>query len=310
MQLVLNELSVEFPLEDEYEGKRVMTRFLCTYRLIKKILKNDRILLDTNYNGIYLASGYNISKWRNDPSVDMDEKRLFRSLINRSLVYHKEDVEEEEVHIDGQDSKGALLAYLNEDCLISFDTNNKWKTDTIYAKLLWLGEEDVEEKYIKLPNIVDEDTVCSFEQKYFDKLADDLREKIVVGEDILKNAAQVFSSLIFCRTAERQLRQLKDPVSVRQICKRLLELQEYFAARPKVFDKNQLNHATPESDITLQYYSREHTFQLPDGQYQVFSWHMRFTGNMAGRIFFFPDIQNSKCYIGHIGGKLKTVTYG
>ncbi len=34
------------------------------------------------------------------------------------------------------------------------------------------------------------------------------------------------------------------------------------------------------------------------------------TGVIAGRIFFFPDIQNSICYIGHIGGKLRTVTYG
>lgn len=117
-------------------------------------------------------------------------------------------------------------------------------------------------------------------------------------------------NLVFCRTAENQLKQMQNPVTVRQVCKRLLELQEYFSSSPKVFDKSQLNHATPESEITLQQYNREHAFQLPNGEYQIFSCHMRFTGNIAGRIFFFPDIKNNRCYIGHIGKKLKTVTYG
>lgn len=97
---------------------------------------------------------------------------------------------------------------------------------------------------------------------------------------------------------------------IRQICKRLLELQKYFESSPEVFDKNRLNHATLESVATLKQYEREHTFQLPSGDYKVFSWHMRFTGSFEGRIFFLPDISNSKCYIGHIGGKLKNVTYG
>ena len=309
MQLVLNELSADFPLKDEHEGKRVMTVFLHTYSIVKKILNNDRILLDTNYNGIYLAPDYNIAKWRNDPSVDREEKRIFRSLMNKSLIYQKESMAEDEVHIDGQTSRGALLAYLNEDCLISFDSDDKWKMDNISAKLLWLGENDIEEKQINLPNVSDENTVQSFEEKYSKNLMDTLRDKIVVGEDILKNASQMFSNLVFCNTAQRQLRQLQDPVTVRQVCKRLLELQNYFSASPKMFDKEQLNHATPESEITLRHYSREHTFQLPNNEYQIFSWHMRFTGNIAGRIFFFPDIQNSRCYVGHIGEKLKTVTY-
>lgn len=110
MQLVLNELAADFPLESEYEGKRVMTVFLRTYGARKKILKNDRVLLDTDYNGIYLAHNYNISKWRNDPSVEREEKRIFQSLLNRSLVYSKEEIAEEEVYIEDRECKGAMYA--------------------------------------------------------------------------------------------------------------------------------------------------------------------------------------------------------
>ena len=83
MQLVLNELSAEFPLKDEREGRRVMSEFIDTYALASKVLKNGRVLLDTNYNGIYLAKNYNIGRWRNDSSVDREQKRIFRSLLNK-----------------------------------------------------------------------------------------------------------------------------------------------------------------------------------------------------------------------------------
>lgn len=309
MQLVLNELSAEFPLNDEREGKRVMSEFIDTYALASRILKNDRVLLDTNYNGIYLAKNYNIGRWRNDSSVDREQKRIFRSLLNKSLIYENPVKGEDEIKIEGRTAQGALYAYLNKDCLISFTPDAKWTSDTIYADYIELDEEDIRETEVAIPNVANRDTVNSFQRKYKNLLLDDSLDAINVGEDILTHAEDIFANLIFCDTAKRQLKQEKNPVLIRQISKRLLELQKYFESSPGTFDKTKLNHATPESSATLQQYEREHTFHLPSGDYQIFSWHMRFTGSFEGRIFFLPDIPNSKCYIGHIGGKLKNVTY-
>ena len=203
---------------------------------------------------------------------------------------------------------GALYAYLNDDCLISFSSDSRWLTDTIDAVYKRIDEEA--DKQIKLPNVADEETVRSFQKKYGGSLLADSLEAITTGQDILTNATELFSNLVFCDTAKRQLKQERNPVLIKQISKRLLELQEYFESKPKIFDQKKLNHATPESQATLTQYRREHTFQLPTGKYEVFSWHVRFTGNYEGRIFFLPDISRAKCYIGQIGGKLKTVTYG
>lgn len=308
MQLVLNELSADFPLKNEYEGKQVMEEFLETYSMARKILKNDSVILDTDYNGIYLAPGYNIGKWRNDASVDEKQKRLFRSLLNKSLVYETVTGKDENVTVDGRTAVGALYAYLNDDCLISFSRDSRWLTDTLDAVYKRMDEDT--ERQIRIPNVANQDTVHSFQNKYSSSLLADSLEAITVGQDILTNATELFPNLVFCDTAKRQLKQEKNPVLIKQISKRLLELQKYFETEPKVFDQNILNHATPESPATLIQYKREHTFQLPTGEYEVFSWHMRFTGKFEGRIFFLPDLSNAQCYIGHIGGKLKTVTYG
>lgn len=64
--------------------------------------------------------------------------------------------------------------------------------------------------------------------------------------------------------------------------------------------------------IFKEYYEKkkdEHTFQLPNGKIQIFSWHIRYTGGYAGRIFFYPVPEEKKIYIGHIGHKLPTAKY-
>ena len=76
-----------------------------------------------------------------------------------------------------------------------------------------------------------------------------------------------------------------------------------------VFDENTLTRATPESEATLKQFSQEHTFGLPDGSVKRFSWHVRYTGGYAGRIFFHPVPERKVIYIGHVGHKLPTVKY-
>lgn len=132
---------------------------------------------------------------------------------------------------------------------------------------------------------------------------------ILSGRDILQGAEQLFPNLVFCENAVRGCQKNVGVSEAGQVYKRLLELQRVAEGMETVFHKNLLTRATPESEVTLQRFSDEHTFQLPNGKIQIFSWHVRYTGGYAGRIFFYPVPEEKRIYIGHIGHKLPTVKY-
>jgi hypothetical protein len=53
----------------------------------------------------------------------------------------------------------------------------------------------------------------------------------------------------------------------------------------------------------------EHTFIIDDTRSAICSYHIRYTANYEGRIYFYPDSLTGKGFIGHIGGKLPTVSW-
>ena len=129
------------------------------------------------------------------------------------------------------------------------------------------------------------------------------------GKDILERRTELFQNLVFCKNAEKQLKNEIDSCNISQISRKLFELQAYFSNIGGIFEKDKLNKCTPESPETLKRFPEDHSFELPNNEKRIFSWHIRFTGKYEGRIFFEPDAPNKRCYIGHIGGKLSTVKY-
>ena len=310
MQLVLNELSSQFPLSNQYQAREEMTLFLKTYKAAVKVTGSDQLILDKDYNHINLAVGYCIKQWRNDSEVDIEDKRVFRSLIQRSALYDAfpiEDVSEFKVHPYGISSQGCLLAYLLSGCCLSFH-RKEWDIPFINGDYYSIDKqtEQIINREVRIPNIASVSTATTFSQTYSDQIKRENCESFISGEDILK-CRDKFSNIIFCKNTENQLLKERCRNSVVQIAKRLVELQEYFESAEGAFNPNQLNHCTTESETTLQTYKQDHTFILPNGKNQLFSWHLRFTGDYAGRIFFHPDMKSKKCYIGHIGHKLPTV---
>ena len=87
MQMILNELSARFPVPSVENGKQIMDIFLDTCFSVKTIIHNDSILLDQDDRSFELASSDRIEQWRNDPTVDVESKRRFRVLLNKSVVY-------------------------------------------------------------------------------------------------------------------------------------------------------------------------------------------------------------------------------
>lgn len=315
MQMILNELSAQFPVETIVDGKQIMDSFLDVCFQVKKIIQNDSILLDKDYQSFELAKGYRIEQWRNDPTVDVENKRKFRRLLNQSIVYNSEEFEWEndfgtEFQCRGFTSKGCLLVYEMDGVAVSFLNEEYWKKPEIEGEYLELTDDGTLKQYaVKVPNVSFDENVNLFNDYYESKKDEWRYTDIVSGENILKCAKTVFPNLVFCENAIQGCKRNVGVTEAGQVYKRLLELQRAAETMENKFDKGILPKATPETVVTLKSFSQEHTFLLPDGNKQLFSWHTRYTGGYAGRIFFYPVPDKKIIYIGHVGHKLPTVKY-
>ena len=315
MQMILNELSARFPVESLEYGKKLMEYFLETCFEVKRIIHNDSILLDQNYKSFELAYGYRIEQWRNDSTVDVESKRKFRTLLNKSVIYNSEEFENEnawdfktEFKHKEHSSKGCLLVYEMDGVAVSFLSSRYWKLPQIEGMYIELKDNgELEQFQVHIPNVSYTENIKIF-KKYYEYKKEELRyTDIRSGQDILSYADQLFPNLIFCENAVYGCRKNVGVSEAGQVYKRLLELQR--VAEVMGFDKRVLPKATPESEVTLKQFADEHTFRLPDGTVKLFSWHIRYTGGYAGRIFFYPIPNEKTIYIGHIGHKLPTVKY-
>lgn len=317
MQMIVNELSAIFPAESAEAGKQIMNIFLKTCFEVKGIIGNDSILVDRNYNSFELAPGYRIEQWRNVPAVDIEDKRRFCFLINKSAVYNSAEFEQEwgwdfrtEFLYKEHSSKGCLLAYETDGVAVSFLSNPHWKTNEIEGKYTELADNgNLEECLVKILNVSFDENVAIFRGYYEEKKKEWRYTAITSAQDILNYAPKAFPNLVFCENAIDGCKRNVGVSEAGQVYKRLLELQGAAQRMNGQFDKHVLTKATPESGATLERFSEEHTFRLPGGGAQRFSWHVRFTGGYAGRIFFHPVPEKQLIYIGHIGHKLPTVSY-
>lgn len=313
MQLVLNDLSLQFPVENQYEARKIMQMFLAAYRLAKEATGSDCLILDSSLPHLFLSEGYCVDQWRNDYEVDIEEKRLFRSLIQRSETYDAFSFDEEsefKISMSKQSSVGCLLAHLLDGCCLSFLCRSEWDTPFIQGDYLYLNDEDceIESHTVSIPNIASAHTASVFSLSHTAKIQQHRRASFASGTSIVERISE-FPNLELCENAKTQLLAEHGRKCTRQIARRLFELQEYFESADGGFDSDKLTHCTPESQSTLDQYKDAHTFTLPNGEEKLFSWHLRYTGEYAGRIFFFPDMTSKKCYIGHIGQKLPTSKY-
>lgn len=94
---------------------------------------------------------------------------------------------------------------------------------------------------------------------------------------------------------------------------RLKKMQEYFEVSHDVYIPRELGmDARTESDSVKNDNSlnKSRLFTMPSGEKQYFYDHIGFTGKYTGgRIYFMPDVENMRCYIGYIGRHLPTKKY-
>lgn len=314
MKMVFNELSYIFPQKSVNEGRYLFENFLKTYNASIKAGIDQSIIVENKFEGIMLALDYTVEKWRNDSEIDNDLKRIYRRLNDFAEFIHddlREILQEKEFSCIAGRSNGLMIAS-HLDCIsISFLSESVWDNNIINGilhSLLHTGELISEE--INVYHTAKEDHIKANNFWLQQKISEE-KFNINNGQELWYKKDGLLPSLLFCESTRRQLYKLrKGDKELKQIIKKLLILENYFSKWDgKVFDRNEIN-ADPETEITLNSFKEEHTFTAPDGRDITFSWHIRFTGgDYEGRIFFEPDFVTKHGIIGHIGGKLPTVSW-
>lgn len=311
--MVLNELSLRSPAYDIPTARQWMSELIQTLREATKSGVQRVLRTSDEINLLILAPDYSIVRWRNDPEVDLEERRFFKTLTQKYPVWTdvaeniKDSFDLSDVFHEDERAKGLGFAFLIDGLAVSFQSESKWNSHHLELKIQRLDEEgelidEIEEiKHASRVNHLFEHT---------EWIKQRIETNIKNGLDIWNRREELFPNLSFCECVEEQLQSLNDKHPMLQLVKsRLLKLENYCKNwSDGTFESNSLGKTSQESQITLQNpkYQNERTFLCPDGQDRLFSWHMKLS---RWRIYFFPQSPRQKIIIGYIGLHLRTVKY-
>lgn len=308
MKLVFNELSLGEEQIDMNRGRDVIEQFITAYSAAIGVEYGFEREVSTcvDFNSIYIAKDYPISKWRNEPDIDRDLKRRFIGMCDKQdLTDFVED--EAELKCEEGQSKGLLAAYENQAVCISMSYNTYWNDFYIKCEYYSLIEDSTSNVIVQ--NISSRDTLSNYSEE-IRKLRRREAEVIRNPQQFIEKLNVLFPSLVFHQTAINQLKREIQAQHMSIICNKLLELEKYFSKwKEGAFDSScfPVRSVSPQSKETLNKFKKEHTYQFGNKEIIV-SYHMRYTGNIPGRIYFYPDTAERKALICSLTTKLPTVT--
>ncbi len=307
MQMILNELSL--CMEEVHQSKAVsiLEQFISTYsRAIKGTNGFERtILTSVDLNSIELTKGYYISQWRNN-TQDKDMLRRFVNMCDRQEVMEFNQ-DEAELICERGNGKGLLVAYENESFCISFASDSYWNKFEIPCDYYSLKEDQTFS--VSVYNLSNESQL----DEYSNQISE-MREREILDintpQQLLEHLDELFPSLIFHQVALNQLEGQVQVCHVKALCNKLMSLERYFSKwNGERFEEGAFpsRSVSPQTKKTLERFKKEHTFEFSEKQVLV-SYHMRYTGNIPGGIYFHPASELKKAYICSLTTKLPTVS--
>lgn len=296
--MYLNECAWKKQIERWEEVDAAMKKFLHLYAGLSRELNEFQLYVSKQEEPYFRSPNFTINQWLSQ-RAEKDEERLFRLFWNRRKTY--EPSNEYELWCGEDKLEGGLEAYLDDSYMVSICLDRKWAMAEVSGELVSLDEET---KNVSVRNL--------YSTEQIDRLSssvDYIGRKVYSYEELWKKRNLFFPELVFCPSVEKDMAEL-DRTYLNQIIKKLVELNtccREHAGQP--FRSDFLRHASPETEVTLKRYEKEHTFTDEEKKNYIASWHIRFTG-IPGRIFFIPDYKEAgKMLICYIGRKLPTVEY-
>ncbi len=265
-----------------------------------------------NFYSLEVCPGYCISHWMNDADVNKDERLFLKRLATQSpylidLPESQSEVQGYDFKIDGKTALGCGIAYLLGGMSISLRSDPKWDTPSLEVVVEQLGEEGIVHKTVEIVHASCVDHI----RHHVNWIKGQIVYRIHTGGELWDRRGELFPSLIFCSSVEKQVRRLEYGTSMLDpVVRHLFELQRFCQSWTNgTFDKDKIPlRVSPESEPTLLQFAKERTFVSPDGVERVFSWHTKINYN-AWRIHFDFDNDNpSTLIVGYIGQHLPTAT--
>lgn len=305
MNIAFNEVSIhDLSSDEESIAIKAMEGFVkCFSEAVKSDFCFSRSLNTcVDLNSIMLSATLPIAKWRY--LADKEIVRRFQIICEKQRLI---DIayDDLEMTCNGKHSDGLLYAYQNNDLVISIACGEFWKSFIINASLYDLSDDSTKE--INLLNLSHEDQLITYKTEIRERFISELKEINSVS-DLLKKIDVLFPSLIFHENALKQLRNQVEFQHLSALSQKLYELNEYFANWKEGFFEPSAfkSKISPESPETLKRYRKEHTFVVANESILV-SYHLRYTGNIPGRIYFHPDSISRKGLVCSLSTKLPTV---
>ncbi len=307
MQMVFNELSLPENEMDENKAIQIFEQFINTYsEAVKKKNGFDRgILTGSDLKLLTLSRGYTVSKWRNHIK-DREILRRFMNMCDRQIMIDFCQDESELICEKGS-GKGLLAAYENAGFGISFVYDSYWEAYEIPCDYYTIMDDTI--SFVKVCNLSHPNQLEEHAQHIREVREREL-SRINTPEQLLDGLNILFPSLIFHEVALNQLKGEVQTYHIPALCSKLMCLEQYFAKWDgRKFDEAAFpsRSVTPQSKETLKRFKKQHTFSFPDEQIIV-SYHMRYTGNIPGRIYFHPAGWLKKAYVCSLTTKLPTVS--
>lgn len=316
-------MQVPIIFNSEYHGKRYDNIKLAalSFSEMVKALKlaidsgaEDYLISCSNALEEEIANDYTIRNWINDKTtlisqdnekLDKEIQRYFVRKIDKAPYFEESIYSSSEEYLSCEmelysdigplRSESATLCYINLGILLS-------------PPLSIFQNSFISGKVHQLEDTFDEKIRCIHNSTSVEEHIEYIREStgIVVTKsyDLWSYKDQLFPSLEFCESVERQLQGIDQFKVIYDRLKHLDKYTKEWIDGP--FNPNMIPSKTTSEGKTVREGNKTNisrTFKCPDGTKRIFYWHLRATPG-AIRIYFYPIEEEQKIIIGHIGEKL------
>lgn len=205
LQMVFNELSVEFPAEDIDTARFWMHSLLGTINAVSRRTKKIVIRSHIDLNNTLLAENYPMGCWRNDSSVDIELRRLFRSLITQHPALSDLPESEDEAYsydfkCGGKIAQGFKYSHLIDGLVLSFPSGYIWEESNILLNADFLNDHDeIQPITVKINNASTSRNIVELEPWIFLR-TDEEEIKVRNGEELIHYKEKLFPNIIFSET--------------------------------------------------------------------------------------------------------------
>jgi len=309
--MVFNELSARTLAPDISIARQWMSELIRTMVAAKGCgLKGIRTQAD--FHTMVLAENYPLSRWRNDNEVNREERTFLRTLATKAPlsvdipnleIKIKVENPDCEFSLEGSQAEGFKVAYYLETLAISLNSESLWNRSRLNLELIQIDDnEELIEESVEVLHASHKNHVL----EHADWIKKRQQTGVADGLELWNRRAELFSSLEFCDRTSEQIQSLIDPKMLRQIVRKLLELDALSKNwTDGAVDLEKLpSKVSPESESRLKQFREQLNIKCLDGKKRIFSLHIRMTPG-AWRLHFCTELGPGKIIIGYIGPKIE-----